>query len=217
MKIKSIIYPLIFLLFSTKCFSSELWNGFCSGMNSQEVKNLIKEKISIKNLSEDFIRNPKNYPKEDEIGIYYTSKLNIKTTEKEFYQDEYGFDYQLTFYFIDNELYHVKILYNLTGNEILQCLKNKYKNPSNVEKEPFYLGWNDLYPAGYNYKYSWKNERNYIEFLNTANDYKNSQNIVSFVDLSYKENQNQKLKQEQELLKEKEALNKQQILNNSVF
>jgi len=213
---KKIIF--IFLLFiSSKCFSIEIWNGFYSGMNTQEVKNLIKEKILVKNLSEDFVRNPKNYPKFDEVGINYTSKLKIKTNDIKFYQDEYGFDYQLTFYFIENELYHIKILYNLTGDEILQCLRNKYKNPSNVKKEPVYLGWNDLYPAGYNYKYSWKNESNYIEFLNSANDYKSSQNTVSFVDLSYKEIQIQKLKQEQEILKNKETLEKEQILNNAIF
>ncbi len=225
MKKKFVFTLIAYLFLFCKLYSQEnveLWNGFCSGMSPNQVRSLIAQKITVTKIKESedkYFMNGTQYIGGEYSPKFtrpYTKKIEIRTNAREFYQDDFFSD-QIIFYFANNELYHVCVLYNLTGNEIYENLCNKYQTPYKTEERSFYNNYNDFYPSAYHYEYFWKKENFNVYFLNYAENYKTSFYYVHFFDSNYKERYDSEKNQKEENLKQQQEIENQENLKKMVF
>lgn len=163
---KKIIYCLILVFLRLNVYSAELWLGFTEGMTVAEVK----KRVPL------IVTDPKFYEDKDSGDIYqwdgpigwempYTSCLAVSTKNDFFMQKtSYGWsaDRQMIFYFRDNKLYHIQVLFNLYGNDILKNLTKTYGQPTTTIPHRHQDGTVE-------YEYLWQFEGKTVRFNNPYN------------------------------------------------
>lgn len=138
---------------------NELWNGFYEEMTPSQVMMRAKEILKPMDIDDSnnytFKRNEYYfYNKDSDYDRPYTRCIKIKTKLEEYMQiTSYNSEpsYQIGFYFFNDKLFHVQVLYNLYGNDIMKNLQKKYgEYKKKIKRE------HDFWGYSYDYEYIFK-------------------------------------------------------------
>lgn len=208
------------LMFAEK---NELWNGFYEDMTPSQVSARVREilrptKVNDVIKGENAGRNDFNY-NEGEIDIPYTRFIEVKTNLEEYMQKTYyGMSplYQIRFCFYENKLFHIQVLYNLSGNDVVKQLQKKYGECVQRTKRSF----EDMFGSHtYYYEYIFKsaNSATFVRYLNYSEETLSDYYFVHYYNPKYKIEYEKQMseKKERERLHELERIKR--IDENAVF
>lgn len=218
---KKIIIFLILFVFVSIIFAerNELWNGFYEDMTPSQVSARVKEvlhpiKINDVIKGENAGRDDFNY-NEGDIDMPYTRFIEVKTNNEAYMQKTYygmSPSHQIRFCFYENKLFHIQVLYNLTGNDVVAQLRKKYGECIQKTKVVF-----EDWSYCYEYVFKSANSETFVRYLNYGETVYYDSYFVHYYNPKYKSEYEKQMleKKERERLHELERIKR--IEENAVF